>query len=130
MKILASLLSKLGKFEIRLAKPQPHQGFIMKKMILLLTLSLLSSSVLACAYELEKQISAPSDHRLKIKWEKRLSKNEEISNYRDDLLFINPYDEVDFYKATGSYHSGWFQLGLIVDRKNCELLNEFVMASE
>ncbi len=103
----------------------------MKKIITSFSL-ILCTSTFACIDKLESQIDARSDYPLKIKLIKELEENEEVVNYRNHVLFQNYYGakKVDFYSATGSFHSGWFQVGLIVDKKSCKLLNEFTMASE
>ena len=92
----------------------------------------LSNAYSSCEERLAYQVDARSDYPLKIKLVKELQENEEVSNYRGHVLFQNYYTDksVDLYTATGSFHSGWFQVGLIVDKKNCELLNEFTMAAE
>ena len=99
--------------------------------MLALTLSL-SNAYSSCEERLPYQVETRSDYPLKIKLIKELQENEEVSNYRGHVLFQNYYADkkVELYTATGSYHSGWFQLGLIVDKKSCNLLNEFTMAAE
>ncbi len=102
------------------------------KKYLLLSLLCLINSISACEDLIERQVTVRSDQRLKIKFVKHLAKDEIISSYREQILFENNEFnfDVDYYTVTGSYHSGWFQLGAVVDPTNCSVLKQFYVAAE
>ncbi len=102
------------------------------KKYLVLSLLFLISSIHACEDLIERQVTVRSDQRLKIKFVKTLDQDEVLMNGRGRILFENnnPEFDVDYYTVTGSYHSGWFQLGAIVDPNNCSVLKQFYVAAE
>ncbi len=106
----------------------------MKSLFKLVLLSSFITATSACPnYYLERQVKQPSrDRRLEISKVEDLALGDSIYNSYGEVIFLNDYQdqEIEYYKATGSEHSGWFELALIVDKNTCSILKEITVYSE
>lgn len=106
----------------------------MKTILFPLLISLIQfmpfTSASACENELLRQVNIQSDYPLEIDYKRELIYGEVIRNSWNTIIFQNQHKEADLYTATGSYHSGWFQVGLVVNPKTCLVLDHFEIASE
>lgn len=106
------------------------------KTLLLITslLSSLTASAINCpSHYLERQVKQPSrDRRLKISFIREIALGESLLNNTGEEFFFNDYRDqmIEYYRATGSEHSGWFELALIVDKRSCNILEEITLYSE
>lgn len=99
---------------------------------LLITLTQLIpfTKLYACEDQLSREVRIQSDYPLEIEYKRELIYGEVIRNNWNTIIFQNQHKEADLYTATGSYHSGWFQVGLVVEPQTCLVLDHFEIASE
>ena len=107
----------------------------MKKIIVSALMTLTTFSALASCpdFYLERQVKQPSsDRRLEFTFKGEVALGEALYDFRGNEFFFNDYRDqtIHYYKATGSEHSGWFELALIVDERNCNILEEITVYSE
>ncbi len=106
----------------------------MKALMSLLTLLISLNNFASCPeFYLERQILQPSrDRRIEISLVGEVALGDSLYNHRGEAFFFNDYRDqtIEYYKATGSEHSGWFELALIVDKRSCNILEEITVYAE
>lgn len=102
----------------------------MRAILLVITLAFSIGARANCLWAIY-DLGIRSDYPVNVHFDSVIAPGETVNNYRGQILFTNETDEkLDFYRVSGSVHSGYFLDGVVISAKDCTVIDHFELASE
>ncbi len=102
----------------------------MRTLLLILLLAFVTSIEASCL-SAGAELNIRSDYPLNIRFDSIVAPGESVNTSRGTVVFTNETEEnLEFYRVSGSVHSGYFLDGVIVGPENCVVLDHFELESE